>query len=73
MIRVTTTNGNARNRIPQTRVRWTCTECGERIAEHFSPARGPAGFYEDRYPGGFHAAHYRECLAAAAAHKCGGE
>lgn len=58
MIITTCTNGNSRNGISGSRVRWTCSDCDLLLAEHHSPQGGPAGRYETKHPGGGYAADY---------------
>lgn len=68
-ITITCTNGNGRNRISGSRIRWTCTVCEEIVAEHLSPCHGPAGYYENKHPGGEYANEYRERVYTAVLHE----
>jgi|TARA_Y100000034_G_scaffold135640_1_gene208387 hypothetical protein len=69
-IKISCTNGNATNHITGSRVRWTCLDCKAILAEHHSPCRGPAGYYERKHPAGEYAEHFNGQQAAAFAHAC---
>jgi hypothetical protein len=71
VIKETCTNGNGRNCIRGSRVRLTCTECGELVAEVFMPAHGGRR-YANMHPNGWVADGLRVADEVARAHKCVG-